>query len=98
MLFILFSQKQCTIIIQLLSFIYVYPLNFNKFGRIKSIHQVFILKNISHLGVDYMGTANHEVSVGMRMLINPSIDSTVGNQISIFAGKGTVQHKPYAEE
>ena len=32
-----------------LSFISVCPLNFNKLGRIKSIHQVFILKNISHL-------------------------------------------------
>ena len=32
-----------------LSFIYVCSLNFNKLGRIKSVHQVFILKNISHL-------------------------------------------------
>ena len=32
-----------------LSFISVCPLNFNKPGRIKSVHQVFILKYISHL-------------------------------------------------
>ena len=32
-----------------LSFISVCPLNCNKPGRIKSVHQVFIFKNISHL-------------------------------------------------
>lgn len=31
----------------------IYPLNFNKLGRIKSGHQVFIFKNIPHLIADH---------------------------------------------
>lgn len=75
-----------------LSFISVCPLNFNKSGRIKSVHQVFILKNISHLVADYTGPANHSVNVGMRMPVDPSVNPAVGYQFSVFTGKGAVQH------
>ena len=74
-----------------LSFISVCPLNFNKLGRIKSVHQVFILKNISHLGTDdYTCPANHNVDTGIRMPVDPGIDPAVGNQVSVFANKGHV--------
>lgn len=75
-----------------LSFISVYPLNFNKPGRIKSVHQVFILKNISHLIAYYTRPANHSVDIGMRMPVDPGIDPAVGYQFSVFTGKGAVQH------
>ena len=68
------------------------PLNFNELGRIKSVHQVFIFKNISHLIADYTGTANLNVNVGVRMPVNPGINPAVGNQVSVFTGKGAVQH------
>lgn len=70
----------------------IYPLNFNKLGRIKSVHQVFILKNISHLIADYTSTANLSVNVGVRMPVNPGIDPAVGNQFSVFTCKDAVQH------
>ncbi len=82
-----------------LSFISVYPLNFNKPGWIKSVHLMFILKNISHLVADYTGPANHSVDVGMRMRVDPSIDPAVCYQFSVFTGKGAIQHgTPYGVE
>ena len=60
------------------------PSNGNKLGRIKSVHQVFILKYISHLIADYTGTANHSVNVGVRMPVNPGIDPAVGYQFAVF--------------
>ena len=75
-----------------LSFISVCPLKFNKLGRIKSVHQVFILKHISHLVADYTCTTNHCVDVGMRMPLNPGIDPAAGNQVSVLTGKGAVQY------
>ena len=70
----------------------IYPLNFNKLGRIKSVHQVFIFKNIAHLIADYTSTANLSVNVGVRMPVNPGIDPAVGNQFSVFTRKAAVQH------
>lgn len=75
-----------------LSFISLCPLNFNKPGWIKSVHQVFILKNISYLVADYTGPSNHSVDVGMRMPVNPCVNPAVGYQFSVFTGKGAVQH------
>lgn len=49
-----------------LSFISVYPLNFNKYARIKSVHQIFIFKNISHLVADNADATNPSVDIGMR--------------------------------
>ena len=76
-----------------LSFISVYPLNFNKPGWIKSVHLMFILKNISHLVADYTGPANHSVDVGMRMPVDPGIDPAVCYQFSVFTGKGADVYK-----
>ena len=75
-----------------LSYISVCPLNFNKLARIKSVHQVFIFKNISHLVTDYTGSANHSADIGMRMPVNPGINPAVSYQFSIFTGKCAVQH------
>lgn len=69
-----------------LSFISVCSLNFNKLARIKSVHQVFILKYISYLVADYEGTANLSINIGMRMPVNPGIDPAADNQVSVFAG------------
>lgn len=60
------------------------PLYFNKLGRIKSVHQVFIFKNIAHLIADYTGTANLSVNVGVRMPVNPCIDPAVCYQFAVF--------------
>ena len=62
----------------------IYPLNFNKLGRIKSVHQVFIFKNIAHLIADYTSTANLNVNVGVRMPVNPCIDPAVCYQFDVF--------------
>lgn len=60
------------------------PLNFNKLGRIKFVHHVFIFKYISHWIADYTSTANLSVNVGVRMPVNPSVDPAIGNQVSVF--------------
>ena len=75
-------------------FLYAH-LYFNNLGLIKSVHQVFIFKNISHLIADYTGAANHSVNVGVRMPVNPGVDPAVGNQVFAFTGKGAVQRGTY---
>lgn len=56
-------------------FITAYSYNFKKLPRIKTVHSVSIFKNVSHLVTDYAGATNFSVDIGMRMPVNPDIDT-----------------------
>ncbi len=51
---------------------------------------MFIVVYISHLVTYDLCIAYHGVNVGMRVPINPGINATVGNIVSLFCSKGSV--------
>ncbi len=53
---------------------------------------MLVFKYISHLVADQFCIPDFCVDIGMRMSVNPCIDPAAGYQVSVFTGKGTVQH------